>query len=80
MDLTDLRERAEEISEKIKGDMGDMGSCVLGFNLRVDGEVFIPQPVQGSSTCSVIYIAIEDMLIENGIDKERITIDHGVMD
>jgi len=78
--MIDLQIKAEAISKQIRTEMGDRGSCVMGYKLLVDGKRFIQQPAQGSSTCYHVYEAVKEMLLENGVDESRIEIDHGVMD
>ena len=78
--MLELKIKAKEISKAIVKEVGDSGSCVMGCEIKVDGETFIPQPVQVASTCYKVYNAVKEMLIENGVSESRIIIDHGIMD
>lgn len=78
--MIDLQIKAEAISKEIRTEMGDRGSCVMGYEIFVDGKRLIRQPAQGSSTCYHVYEAVKQMLLENGVDKGRIKINDGVMD
>jgi hypothetical protein len=78
--LYELKSKAEAISEKVRKKKGDVGSCVMGYKLMVDKKKFIDQPAQGSGTCYAVYEEVKKMLIENGVDSSRITIDTGRMD
>jgi hypothetical protein len=77
-----LQKRANEISKKVRTEMGDRGSCVMGYEMFVGGcdQPFVSQPAQGSSTCYHVYKAISEMLIEKGVSEDEIKINHGVMD
>jgi hypothetical protein len=68
------------ISSLVTRSYGDHGSCIMGYNLLLDGKNVVPQPAQGSSTCGFVYAILKGIMIANGIDESRITIDHGVMD
>jgi hypothetical protein len=78
--MLELKIKAEQLSRQITSEYGDVGSCVLGYKLKVDGVQFISQPAQGSCTCEKVYGAVKDMLIESGVDSSRISIDYGYMD
>ena len=81
MNLLDvLKIKANEISERLRKEIGDKGSCVLGYKLLVDGKKFIDQPAQGSTTCERVYSEVTKLLLAEGIDKSRIEIDYGTMD
>jgi len=76
----DLKDKAEAISKEVRKRVGDVGSCILGYNMDVYGERIVSQPAQGSCTCYEVYKAITEMLIEEGVSEEDINIDTGVMD
>lgn len=80
MNRTELQEKAEEISNEVTTEMGDIGSCILGYDFKLDGTKLISQPAQGSSTCEKVYSEVKDMLLENGVEESRISIDYGNMD
>jgi len=77
-----LQQEAVEISREVRTEMGDRGSCVMGYEMFVGGcdQPFVSQPAQGSSTCYHVYKAIKEMLIEKGVSEDEIKINHGVMD
>jgi hypothetical protein len=68
------------ISSLIARTYGDHGSCVMGYNLLLDGKPVVPQPAQGSSTCEFVYSTLTRIMKANGVDESRITINYGVMD
>jgi hypothetical protein len=70
----------QAISRAITKQYGDKGSCIMGFNLLLDGQQVVLQPAQGSSTCEFVYGVLKNIMVDAGIDKSRITIDYGVMD
>tara|TARA_R110000772_G_scaffold47429_5_gene108430 strand:+ start:707 stop:949 length:243 start_codon:yes stop_codon:yes gene_type:complete len=80
MNRTELEEKAEAISKEVRTRVGDNGSCIMGYKLKLDGSPIVKQPSQGSSTCEAVYSEVKKMLIENGVDSERISIDYGRMD
>jgi len=77
-----LQKRANEISKKVRTEIGDRGSCVMSYEMFVGGcdQPFVSQPAQGSLTCYKVYEAIKEMLFENGLTEADIKIDYGVMD
>jgi len=70
----------QEIANMITRNYGDKGSCVMGYNLNLDGKPVVSQPAQGSSTCAYVYKILNAIMIADGIDASRITTDYGVMD
>lgn len=80
MNRAELKAKAEAISKKVRNEVGDMGSCVMGYNLKLDNVKLISQPAQGSSTCEAVYSAVTEMLLENEVTQDRISIDYGRMD
>ena len=59
----------------------DTGSCVMGYNLKVNGKKVVPQPYQGSSGCYNVYQDVSEyMKTELGVHESDITIDMGRMD
>ncbi len=60
--------------------MGDTGSCVLGYKMYVNGKLLCPQPWQGSLSCGRFYELAKNYLISEGIDPSNITINYGRMD
>jgi len=77
-----LQQEAKEISKKIRTEIGDRGSCVMGYEMFVGGcdQPFVSQPAQGSSTCHKVYEAIKEMLLSKGVTEADIKINYGVMD
>lgn len=75
-----LKEKAEAISKEIRESYGDRGTCILGYEMFLDGVKVVSQPAQGCLTCGRVYGAIEEMLLENGIDESDIKINYGVID
>jgi len=77
-----LQQEAVEISKKIRTEIGDRGSCVMGYEMFVGGcdQPFVSQPAQGSSTCYKVYEAIKEMLLSKGVTEADIKINYGVMD
>jgi len=77
-----LQQEAKEISKKIRTEIGDRGSCVMGYEIFVGGcdQPFVSQPAQGSSTCYKVYEAIKEMLLSKGVTEADIKINYGVMD
>jgi len=80
MNRAELQKKAEAISKEVREDAGDMGSCVMGYELKLDGVKLISQPAQGSSTCEKVYSAVTEMLLEEGVTQDRIKINYGRMD
>ncbi len=78
---TEQKKKAQEVSNKVLREEGDVGSCVLGYKLLYKGEKVISQPAQGSVTCDKVYKAVKEVLIEefNLSESEFIT-DYGRMD
>jgi hypothetical protein len=70
----------QAVSRAVSNKYGDRGSCVMGYNLLLDGERVVLQPAQGSSTCDFVYGVLTNIMVDAGIDKSRITRDYGVMD
>jgi len=68
------------ISSQVARAYGDHGSCVMGYNLLLDGKNVVSQPAQGSSTCGFVYAILEGIMKANGISEDRITTNYGVMD
>ena len=68
------------ISSQVARAYGDHGSCVMGYNLLLDGKNVVSQPAQGSSTCSFVYAILEGIMRANGIDDSRVTTNYGRMD
>jgi hypothetical protein len=60
--------------------MGDKGSCVLGYKMYINGELLCPQPWQGSLSCGRFYELAKEFLISEGIDPSTIHIDYGRID
>lgn len=75
-----LQLEARALSSEITDKMGDVGSCIMGYDFLLDGVHFISQPAQGSCTCEKVYKAVQELLINKGIDKDRIKIKYGTMD
>jgi len=70
----------QEVSRQLTAKYGDKGSCVMGYELKLDGLRIVPQPAQGSSTCDYVYGVLKAIMIASGIDANRITVDYGRMD
>jgi hypothetical protein len=77
-----LQKEAIQISNRVLREVGDCGSCVMGYEMFVGGckQPFVSQPAQGSSTCERVYSEIKTMLLESGVSESEIKIDYGVMD
>lgn len=78
--LTEFTTDLGTLSKVLAREYGDKGSCLLNYNLKVDGKQIVPQPAQGSATCDYVYGVIKTILIESGIDESRISTDYGSMD
>tara|TARA_R110000796_G_scaffold1673_8_gene6994 strand:- start:1013 stop:1246 length:234 start_codon:yes stop_codon:yes gene_type:complete len=70
----------QDVSNQLTKNYGDKGSCVLGYELKLDGIQVVSQPAQGSSTCDYVYCVLKAIMIASGIDADRITIAYGSMD
>jgi rhamnogalacturonyl hydrolase YesR len=80
MTEAELKGKLENISRDVTRAYGDHGSCVLGYELLLDGEAVVSQPAQGSSTCGFVYAILQGIMRANGIDDSRVTTNYGVMD
>ena len=80
VDLDALKTKAQEISANLLASMGDQGSCVMSYEIHVDGKKFIDQPAQGSLTCQKVYEDVTWALIGGGVALSRIRIYEGNMD
>lgn len=58
----------------------DQGSCVMGYNLLMNGTQVVPQPFQGSSGCYNVYQDVKECLLNLGYAEHTISIEYGVMD
>lgn len=70
----------QEVSRQLTAKYGDKGSCVMGYELKLDGVRVVSQPAQGSSTCEYVYGVLTAIMIASGIDAKRITVSYGRMD
>ena len=70
----------QDIANTISKAYGDRGSCVMGYELKLDGNPVVFQPAQGSSTCAYVYKILTAIMIADGINASCITTDYGVMD
>lgn len=61
-------------------EMGDKGTCILGYKMYVNGEQLCRQPWQGSLSCERFYRLATEYLISEGFDPSNIHIDYGRMD
>jgi hypothetical protein len=75
-----LKMELVNISSQVTRAYGDHGSCVMGYNLLLDGVAVVSQPAQGSSTCGFVYAILQGIMRANGIDDSRVTTNYGVMD
>lgn len=74
------RKKINELKDKVSREIGDVGSCVLGYKMYVNGHLLCPQPWQGSLSCGRFYDLSKEYLISEGIDPSNIHIDYGRMD
>ena len=77
---TELQNKLKSISSEVTRAYGDHGSCVMGYELKLDGKRVVSQPAQGSSTCGFVYAILRGIMIANGIDESRISTDYGRME
>ena len=68
------------IFKNVNDEYGDSGSCVLGYEMFLNGHKFCNQPWQGSVSCDVFYGKVKKYLISQGVSPEDIRIDYGRMD
>ena len=81
MDLTEKQiSHIDTIKTLVDLDMGDKGTCVLGYKMYVNGEQLCRQPWQGSLSCERFYKLVKEYLISEGVDPHNITIDYGKID
>ena len=74
------RERIDQIKQKVWRKVGDVGSCVLGYEMYVNGIKLMPQPFMGSITNDHFYDEVKEYLLDEGISNNQIDIDYGRMD
>lgn len=80
MITNNIRQKIEDIYVDVRDNVGDKGSCVLGYKMYVNGDPLMVQPFQGSVSCDIFYDKVKAMLIKEGIDKHNINIDYGRLD
>ena len=81
MDLTEKQiSHIDTIKTLVDLDMGDKGTCVLGYKMYINGEQLCRQPWQGSLSCEKFYKLVKEYLISEGVDPHNITIDYGRID
>jgi len=68
------------VARAVSTAFGDRGTCVMGYDLLLDGERVVLQPAQGNTTCDLVYNTLINIMVDNGIARNRITRDYGVMD
>ena len=81
MDLTEKQiSHIDTIKTLVDLDMGDKGTCVLGYKMYINGEQLCRQPWQASLSCEKFYKLVKEYLISEGVDPHNITIDYGRID
>lgn len=74
------RERIDQIKQQVWREVGDVGSCVLGYVMYVNGSKLMPQPFMGSVTNDHFYDRVKEYLLDEGVSPFNITINYGRMD
>ncbi len=69
-----------KIKDDVWSEIGDQGSCVLGYEMYVDGERLMYQPWQGSVSCDHFYDRVKEYLLDQGIHRNKIQIRYGNLD
>jgi hypothetical protein len=72
--------KMEWIAREVQEEYGDQGSCVLGYEMYVQGMKLCNQPWQGSVTCQIFYERVADYLVSLGIKKSDMFVEYGRMD
>ena len=65
---------------QVNKEYGDKGTCVMGYNMYVNGRQLFRQPWQGSLSCEIFYDRVTDYLVEQGFNLSDITFDYGRID
>jgi hypothetical protein len=73
-------DKINKIFKNVNDTHGDSGSCVLGYEILLNGVKLCNQPWQGSVSCDIFYSKVKDYLIEQGVRPEDISINYGRMD
>tara|TARA_B100001059_G_C17838421_1_gene590024 strand:- start:8032 stop:8325 length:294 start_codon:yes stop_codon:yes gene_type:complete len=76
----EFKNTLEKIATEVNEEYGDSGSCVLGFEMIVEGSRLCSQPWQGSVSCGAFYNKAGDYLVSLGIHQGDIHIEYGRMD
>lgn len=80
MDETEFKQSLEKIATEVNKEYGDQGSCILGYEMYVQGRRLCNQPWQGSVSCGAFYDRAVDYLTGLGVSESDIVVEYGRMD
>jgi hypothetical protein len=80
IDETEFKQSLEKIATEVNEEYGDSGSCILGYEMYVQGSRLCNQPWQGSVSCEIFYNRATDYLVSLGIKKSDMFVEYGRMD
>jgi hypothetical protein len=80
MNFQELLDKAKNIEQVVLTTFKDKGCSVIGGSISISGIVFSEQIHQSEVLNQRYFQLVKDMLIDNGISRDIITINYGQID